>query len=56
MNPNQLSGLYLAKLSKASQVEILGNNIFFLPTALWSKDSVIENTSRTFKLTDVYFP
>ena len=49
MNPNQLSDLYLAKLSKASQIEFF----FFLPTALWSKDSVIENTSRTFKLTDV---
>ena len=30
MNPNQLNDLYLAKLSKASQVEILDNNFFLV--------------------------
>lgn len=30
MNTNQLSDLYLANLSKASQVEILDNNTFLV--------------------------
>ena len=39
MNPNQLNDLYLAKLSKASQVEILDNHFFLLSTVLCSKDA-----------------